>query len=249
MITSDFRAGQAGAGVRHLVNFWLDVVFPPACANCGRAGWLLCPGCAGQMAPMPREICSHCGRHLEMGLAAWRPQETCADCQANPSAVVQRRAPLRYQEPTSSIIHRFKYEGYFALGEPLARFMIDGWPAWQQPPDLILPIPLHSRRRRRRGYNQSELLARFLARAVVIPFEPTALRRDRHTVPQVGLGSDERHENVRGAFSAAAEIVSGRHVLLVDDVLTTGATMTAAAEALLAAGAATVAGYCLARVS
>lgn len=157
------------------------------------------------------------------------------------------RAPMQYQEPLSRIIHRFKYEGYFALAEPLAALMIDGWPVWEQPPDLILPVPLHPRRQRRRGYNQSELLARPLSHALDIALDTSALRRTRHTVPQVGLGPEERHDNVRGAFSAAAG-VRDRHVLLIDDVLTTGATMRSAAEALLVAGAATVSAYCLARV-
>jgi ComF family protein len=163
--------------------------------------------------------------------------------------LIQMRAPLLYVEPTSRLIHRLKYEGYFALAGPLSRFLIEEWPAWEQPPDLILPIPLHPRRQRRRGYNQSELLARPLAREQAIDFSAAALRRTRHTVPQVGLGPAERADNVRGAFAADAALVRGRHVLLVDDVLTTGATMSAAAEALLATGVRTVSAYCLARVS
>jgi ComF family protein len=158
------------------------------------------------------------------------------------------RAALRYEEPTSQIIHRFKYEGYFALGEPLAGLMVAGWPAWEQPPDLLLPIPLHPRRRRRRGYNQSELLARPLGRDLSIQVDTTILARVRHTLPQVGLGPDERRHNVSGAF-AASPAVQGRHVLLIDDVLTTGATLSAAAEAALRSGAASVSAYCLARVS
>ena len=158
------------------------------------------------------------------------------------------RAALRYQEPTSSLIHRFKYEGCFALAEPLARCLSAAWPAWVQPPDLIIPIPLHPRRKRRRGYNQSELLAAPLARDLGLPMNPRGLRRVRHTAPQVGLGPEERHDNVRGAF-AADDSFTGRRVLLIDDVLTTGATMRAAAEALLAAGAASVSAYCLARVN
>ena len=172
----------------------------------------------------------------------------CPECRANPRPLTQLRAALRYEEPTSDFIHRFKYEGYFALGEPLAGLMIAAWPCWSPLPDLILPIPLHARRRRRRGYNQSELLARPLGRALGIPVDTTSLRRTRHTVPQVGLGPDERQANVRGAFEAGGG-VAGRHVLLIDDVLTTGATMAAAAEALLAAGATGVAAYCLARVN
>jgi len=227
---------------RAVAGFCLDVAFPPVCAACGRLGALLCAACEARLAPVAGPICRRCGRALEgPGL--------CPTCAADPPPLRQMRAPLRYEEPTSRLIHSLKYEGYFALAEPLARRLIAGWPAWDQPPDLILPIPLHSRRQRRRGYNQSELLARPLARAVGIPFSAAALRRTRHTPPQVGLGPAARADNVKGAFAADPAAVGGRHVLLIDDVLTTGATMSAAAEALLAAGAASVSAYCLARVS
>lgn len=195
------------------------------------------------MAVVPDLICPRCGRFQDVDAYG----QLCRECRRQPSPVIQMRAPLRYLEPLSQVIHRFKYEGYFALAEPLAEFMIAGWPTWEHPPDLILPIPLHPRRRRQRGYNQSELLARPLGRAMNIDLDTTSLQRTRHTAPQVGLGSEERHENVHNAFLADAG-VCGRHIVLVDDVLTTGATMRSAAEALLAAGAATVSAYCLARV-
>lgn len=248
MNASELRAAQAGAGLRELARFWLDVVFPPVCARCGRAGWILCPNCSATLPQTPSAICDRCGR-IDETADSLRQNSLCRECRAHPSPLVQMRAPLRYQEPTSTLIHRYKYEGYFALAGPLAQFLIAGWPVWKQPPDLILPIPLHPRRRRRRGYNQSELLARPLAQAMSIPVDASALRRTRHTPPQVGLGPAERHDNVRGAFAADAAVALGRNILLVDDVLTTGATMSAAAEALLAAGAASVAAYCLARVS
>ena len=197
------------------------------------------------MQPVAGAICRCCGRALTgEGATA-----LCRDCRAAPPPLVQMRAPLRYAEPTSRLIHRLKYEGQFALARPLAGALIAGWPAWRPAPDLIVPIPLHPRRRRRRGYNQSELLARPLAEAVGVACSATALRRTRHTAPQVGLGPEARAANVQGAFDAAAEEVAGRTILLIDDVLTTGATMTAAAAALLAVGAASVSAYCLARVS
>lgn len=200
------------------------------------------------MVRVPESICPRCGRFRDH-VAGTEPDRLCGECRSRPPVLVQMRASLRYQEPTDRIIHRFKYEGYFALGEPLSHFLIAAWPTWERPPDLILPVPLHPRRRQRRGYNQSELLARPLGRALGIPVVVSALERNRHTAPQVGLGPDERHANVRGAFTAQATAVRDRDVLLVDDVLTTGATMSAAAEALLAAGAASVSAYCLARVS
>lgn len=248
MKTTDLRAGPAGAPLRHLLHFWLDVVFPPVCAHCRRVGEVLCPECAALLPRVPENICPSCGR-FHQAHGTWEPGELCGSCRTNPLPLSAMRAPLRYEEPTSTLIHRFKYEGYFALGKPLAQFLIEGWPVWEHSPDLVLPVPLHPRRRRGRGFNQSELLAQPLGRYLDIPCEPSALRRDRHTKPQVGLGPDERHQNVRGAFSADETVVRGRHVLLVDDVLTTGATMTAAADSLLAGGAASVMAYCLARVN
>ncbi len=248
MISREASAESVNFRLRRAVSFCLDVVFPPVCARCRRVGSILCAECASQMARVPDLICPRCGRFHDDGAGITRSLP-CGDCRRTHSPLIQMRAPLRYAEPTSRIIHRFKYEGYFALGEPLARFMFDDWPVWEQPPDLILPIPLHPKRRRRRGYNQSELLAAPLGRSLGVQTAPAGLRRVRHTAPQVGLGPNERHDNVRDAFAADASRVSGRHVLLVDDVLTTGATMRAAAEALLAAGAASISAYCLARVS
>lgn len=243
----EVRVGQATTYLRHLVSFWLDVVFPPVCANCRRVGWMLCPDCLAQMPRVPDDICARCGRFTHLD-AERSPGRICDQCRATPPVLSMMRAPLRYDEPVSTLIHRFKYEGYFALGGPLARFLIEDSPAWAPYPDIILPIPIHDRRRRRRGYNQSELLARPLAEHMGIPFQSSAIRRIRHTKPQVGLGPQERHENVRDAFRSDETAVRGRHVLLVDDVLTTGATLTAAAESLLASGATSVQAYCLARV-
>lgn len=220
-----------------------EVVFPPVCAGCGRLGEILCEPCVGRLRPVEGPLCARCGRGHQASPGL------CAECRAEPPLVRQARAPLLYVEPTSDLIHRLKYDGTFALGRPLAAIMAERWPEWGQPPDLILPIPLHSRRQRHRGYNQSALLAHHLAAALALPYDERALRRHRHTQPQIALGPDERRSNVAGAFVAVPERAGGRHIVLVDDVYTTGATMAAAAEALLAAGAASVAAYCLARVS
>lgn len=199
------------------------------------------------MARVPQQICPCCGRFQDDSEYP-TTGHLCAECSRQPSPLTQMRAPYRYLEPLSRIIHRYKYDGYFGLATPLAELMIDGWPVWEQAVDLILPIPLHPRRQRRRGYNQSQLLAQRLGKELGIDCEPFLLRRTRHTAPQVGLGPEARRENVRGAFLADAGL-AGRHVLLVDDVLTTGETMKAAAEALLTVGVASVSSYCLARVS
>lgn len=156
-----------------------------------------------------------------------------------------------FQEPVQSLIHKFKYEHTFALGTELGELMVQAWPAWRQPVDLIVPVPLHARRYRERGYNQSEHLARHLAMRLHIPLETAALQRQRDTQPQVHLSAAERQANVADAFAVCDHVKNhrllGKHILLIDDVFTTGATLSAAATALYQAGATAVSGYCLAR--
>lgn len=138
-----------------------------------------------------------------------------------------------------------KYEGYFALAQPLGEVMVEAWPNWQHQPDLVLPIPLHSRRKRERGYNQSKLLTDILEQELGLSTTTQALSRSRHTRPQIGLTADERRANVLGAFIAKPALVKGKRIMLVDDVFTTGSTLSAAAEALYMAGACSVSAYCL----
>ncbi len=140
-----------------------------------------------------------------------------------------------------------KYEGLFALNKPLAQLMTNAWPIWDDEPDIIIPIPLHPRRKKERGFNQSALLAIHLGQQLNITVNIKDLERTKNTAPQVGLSPEKRQENVRDAFCTKPGAVSDRKILLVDDVFTTGATMLAAAKALLSAGATDVSAYCLAR--
>ena len=159
-------------------------------------------------------------------------------------ATNSRRCFIRH--PVSKLIHNLKYNGAFALAGPLAKMMVDGWAQWQMPVNLVLPIPLHTDRERKRGYNQSMLLTRAFCQGIALSYSETALQRTRFTTPQVGLTAVQRLENVQNAF-VADEQVRGKHILLIDDVCTTGATMAAAANALFSAGATAVSGYCVAR--
>jgi ComF family protein len=142
-----------------------------------------------------------------------------------------------------------KYKGMFALTRPLADLMVDNWPDWAEPIDLVLPVPLHPKRERERGYNQAMLLVKRICSRLELEGDGASLWRNRYTRPQVGLNPRERLDNVRDAFAAERDRVKHKHILLVDDVYTTGATLTAAADTLLANGARAVSGYCLARAA
>ena len=223
-----------------LANSLLNFVFPPVCGACKKAGSLLCATCYEQLKWIPAPLCNCCGRPVHKAIAF------CTVCQKRPLPLKQIRAAVLFAHPTTKLIHNLKYNGAFALAHPLAKMMSDAWKLWQMPVNLVLPIPLHADRERKRGYNQSTLLTRSFCQKVALPFTETILKRTRSTTPQVGLTAVQRLENVQNAFIVDGR-VQGMHILLIDDVCTTGATMASAANALYAAGARTVSGYCVAR--
>ena len=206
-----------------------DFLFPPVCVNCGCVGNLLCEMCRSRVEQLTEPI------FVETVVGEKRP-------------LTQAWAATRFLEPIPEIIHKFKYKNSFALAELLAELMIDVWhQIMVQPVDLVMPIPLHHEREKKRGYNQAELLVDAFCCQVNLVSDMESLRRVRHTHSQVGLSAMARQVNVNNAFWANACGVSGKRILLVDDVFTTGATMTAAASALRRAGALVVMGFCAAR--
>jgi ComF family protein len=175
------------------------------------------------------------------------PVLSCSSCQQQPLPLHQVRSATLFDGPVPQLLRGMKYHGFFALAQPLAELMATAWPRWETPIDLALPIPLHPKRERERGFNQSALLVAHLCRQLGWTTSPAALRRERATRPQVGLDASQRRMNLQNAFGADTNQVAGKRVLLVDDVCTTGATLAAAALALLDAGAESVSGYCVAR--
>jgi ComF family protein len=152
------------------------------------------------------------------------------------------RAAVNYENAASAAIKALKYEGQTRLAVPLGELVLRAIDPEQWPVEIVTAVPLHSARLRERGYNQAALLAETIAQQRGWWFCPAALERGRETQSQVHLNAVERQQNVAGAFSADSRLVYGKTVLLVDDVLTTGATLSACAAALRQAGAAHIYG-------
>lgn len=220
----------------------LDLLFPARCAACDAPGDSpFCGLCADTLVPAPAG-CPLCGAPQDESLLPALKPRRCAHCRERPPAFAFANAPYLHGGALADAIHRLKYERREDLGAALAvLFEAAAVPK----SDVLVPIPLHPRRLAHRGYDQARLLADGAARRFGLPVVPL-LRRVRETGQQVGRDRTARARNVRGAFASLGE-VRGARVCLVDDVLTTGATASAAAEALLLAGAARVEVRTLAR--
>jgi len=218
-----------------LTQAFLDVLFPPRCVACGEQGTFLCRAC---VEAMPRALPPRCP-------LCWQPErrgEVCGRCaQARPAFAGARSLHL-YQGPVREAVHALKYDHLSALARPMAAHMAAYLEAEALPVDMVVPVPLFGRRQRLRGYNQSALLAREVARlGRGLPLAEGGLARRRDTPPQArSVDAEARSRNVTGAFVGERRRVEGRRVLLVDDVMTTGATLDACAGALRQAGAASV---------
>lgn len=246
-MTDHTRVSQASwlTRARNLSEAALNLIFPPVCAHCGREGQLLCQNCLELVEWLSAPICQRCGRSLPTDSS----REICTGCHTRPLAANPIRAAAVFAGPVPNLIHQLKYNNMFGLAAPLANLMSIAWLRWQMPVDLVIAIPLHKRRHKERGYNQSELLVNHFCQQQGLTAHTHALQRVRHTRPQVDLDAAHRQENMQDAFHADATAVAGKRILLVDDVCTTGATLDAAAAALVAAGATAVSAFCLARAT
>lgn len=250
MASDDCRHSVTHMVVR-LAQAVVDFVLPPHCLVCGR--WLpshhrgdFCAACADCFTGADSPLCPRCG-----ALFASRQGEDhlCGRCLQKDSFFDAARAVARYEERVRDTVHRLKYRGQTMLAEPLGRLMADHGRALlpQEEYDLIVPVPLHVRRLRERGYNQSLLLARSIARRWRLPVDWISLRKTRPTLPQTTLTGEARRMNLRGAFAWRGTPLAGARVVLVDDVATSGCTMNECARVLKRAGAARVDVLTLAR--
>ena len=224
---------------------------PSRCLLCGGAGAVrahdMCGACEADL-PWIEVACPRCGLPLDAGAA---PVEDCGQCRARPQPYRRCHAALHYEFPAGELVAALKYQGALAHARVLGTLLADSVArhAVHGDVDVVVPLPLHTSRLMERGFNQSLEIARFTADRLDIVVDGRALERLRATTPQVGLTRAERAANVRKAFAAHRSRVAGRHVALLDDVVTTGATSAAAADALLAAGAVTVDVWCVARAA
>jgi ComF family protein len=190
----------------------LDLVFPPRCVECGRAGSLFCDACQQKLPQVPPIF-------------------------DKDSPLAERRSTAEFAGGIQKAIHGLKYSGQTAFADLLGRRLVAELARSDWQPTMITAAPLHVERLRERGYNQSALLAKHLSQAKGIPFRPDAIVRIRATRQQVGLGYRDRQANMANAFQANPQIVNNQRIIVIDDVYTTGATLRSCASALLEGGA------------
>lgn len=219
-------------------------LLPPRCLACeepGHAGQDLCLACRREL-PWNRAACARCGLPLP------RPAPRCGRCAGPPPPQAATRAFFLYAPPVDQWLRRLKFHGDLAAGRLLSQLMLEALSPGPGPlPMALLPLPLHWRRLRRRGYDQALELARPLARGLGLPLCEGRLRRHRPTAAQSELDAAARRRNVRGCFRLGPGPPLPAHVAVLDDVMTTGATLHEAARLLRRAGVARVELWAVAR--
>jgi ComF family protein len=225
----------------------LRLCLPGTCLLCGfpvRGVISLCRQCES-LLPRNRQHCGVCG--VAVGVAGWT--DRCGRCLLSPPPFTLCRGVFHYQQPVIRLLTDFKFHGNFAsgraLGLQLAQTFADHYAAARalsgnrQLPRVLIPVPLHSKRLRERGFNQSALLTKMVAERTSVPMATRLLARSRHTEPQTRLTARQRTRNLNEAFTVTQRLTDPglRHIAVIDDVVTSTATVRAASQALLTAGA------------
>ncbi|AEJ02533.1 phosphoribosyltransferase [Nitrosomonas sp. Is79A3] len=199
----------------------------------------LCEPCYNHLPQLPLNHCPIC-------LWPVPTAEICGACLTKPPAFTRTIAALRYTFPVDAMIHALKYQNNLAIAPILANLLITRLIATERMPDIIIPMPLHRVRLRERGFNQAMEISRYISKHMRIVLLPDSCQRIKHTPPQTGLPWKDRQKNIRKAFSCKIDL-SGKHVALVDDVMTTGATLNELAKVLRKQGATEISNWVIAR--
>jgi len=224
-----------------LIELAVDSFFPRRCVGCGKAGGFLCRECLGKLPRLVPPLCPRCGRPQASGIV-------CPSCRKRQTEIDGVRSPFRFDEVVREAIHQLKYRNLKAISPCLAELLADYLRSNPLPGEALVCVPLHPRRLRERGYNQCSLLARELGRRIDLPVIEDCLIRVKQAQPQVrAVDVEERRRNVADAFVCCDEKVSGKQIILIDDVCTSGATLESCAAALKNKGATSVWGLTLAR--
>lgn len=218
----------------------LELLFPSRCLGCGKEGSLICPACRGKLPGIALPICRCCGTHQPDG-------KLCPTCLSYRHDIDGIRSPFRFEGVIRQAIHQFKYNNLRYIAGSLAELLGNYLTTNPIPGEVLVPVPLHSRRLRERGYNQSQLLANELGKLVGLPVIADCITRQRQAAPQTRATSvSQRRSNVVNAFTCRVAL-RDKKVILTDDVATSGATLDACATALKSAGASSVWGLTIAR--
>lgn len=230
--------------LRKLIRGLTDIIYPKVCLSCKRKlgaqepQEYICGACRLKIKKNLPPFCSSCGRHLEKNN---RHKNICPACLKNKLHFDRAFSPCLYEGVAKELIHEFKYKGKDHLGKPLSKIMIDFIKEYDLPIDcldFIIPMPLHKTRLREREFNQAEILSRHIASEFNKEVRPEALIRKSLTKTQTGLPVSSRFANASGSFAVTKyDALKGKNVLIVDDVLTTGATSSEAALVIKRAGA------------
>jgi ComF family protein len=244
------RFARIGAGLRAALHAGLEVALPPLCPACREPvrDTALCPACWAKLSFIAPPYCERLGIPFAYDPG---PGVLSMEAIADPPAYGRARAAVRFDEVARALVHALKYGDRLDLAPTMGGWVASAGRELLKEADALIPVPLHWRRLWTRRFNQSARLAEVISAASGLPLAYDVLKRVKATAQQVGLTRSQRADNVQGAFRVAADArgeVAGRRLVLVDDVLTTGATIDACARALLRAGARNVDVLVFARV-
>lgn len=227
--------------LRLVSNFFLDLIFPKKCVNCGEFGGFVCQKCLAKIKPIETQVCPKCGKISDKG--KW-----CSGCKgkSNLTGII---VSAQYRiGPTKEMIHYLKYNGVTELAPGLADLLIDQLIGEDVPEDVIITsVPLHKKKYLERGFNQSEMIGGIVAKKLGLCYQ-NLLIRTKYTESQVKLKGDKRRENLVDAFASVPRIsIDNKTIMIIDDVSTTGATLEECAKVLRQNGARRVWGLVVAR--